>query len=131
MARELKGLVAGLIAGLGVVGAAYGVSAIVSHSQPAAATGAASAAQKNTAPQTSSPSPVVATGRGLYLASCSGCHGKDGMGRIGPTLHHLGDPDAKIAASIKNGFKGQMPGFKDKYTDTQISALVAYIQSLN
>ena len=127
MVRELKGLALGLLAGLGVVGAAFGVSAIAPHGQPATQdTPQAIAGQKPPMAQSS----LVATGRSLYLESCADCHGKDGTGRIGPTLHHLGDPDAKIAASIKNGFKGQMPGFKDKYSETQISALVAYTQSL-
>ena len=133
MARELKGLGAGLIAGLGVVGAAFVISAIATHGQSAGpqekpqrqnqGTASSSAAQTKV-------SQLVATGHGFYLTSCASCHGKDGKGVIGPNLHKLGDPDAKIAANIKNGFKGRMPAYKDKYTDLQIAALVAYIQSL-
>ena len=127
MAREIKGLVAGLIAGLGVVGAAFGVSAIVTHGQASPAEGI---------PQTTAAHPVVlvsqvvTTGHGFYLTSCASCHGKDGKGVIGPNLHKLGDPDAKIALNIKNGYKGRMPPYRDTYTDPQIAALVAYIQSL-
>lgn len=127
MAREIKGLVAGLIAGLGVVGAAFGVSAIATHGQASPAEGI---------PQTTAAHPVVlvsqvvTTGHGFYLTSCASCHGKDGKGVIGPNLHNLGDPDAKIALNIKNGYKGRMPPYRDTYTDPQIAALVAYIQSL-
>ncbi len=128
MARELKGLIAGLIAGLGVVGTAYGVSLIASHGQTGTQNKPQSVASGQ-APPPAPPTQIIATGRSLYGEACAGCHGKDGAGRIGPTLHGLGDPDAKVAASIKNGFPGQMPGFKSKYTDAQISALVTYVQS--
>ncbi len=135
MAKELKGLVAGLAAGLGVVGMAYGVSAVASHGQSAEtkrveAQQAAPEGGKPAASGTTASSQLVATGRTLYVASCAGCHGKDAQGQIGPTLHRLGDPDAKIARNIKNGFPPRMPGFAGKYDDAQIKALVAYIQSL-
>lgn len=130
MARELKGLLAGLIAGVGVVGAAYGVSAIATHDAPLkrkpeetmrpAAAGTQMAA-----------SPLVASGRTLYSSlACVGCHGANAQGNLGPTLHHLGDPNAKIARNIANGFPGQMPAYKDQLSAAQIQTLVAYIQSL-
>jgi mono/diheme cytochrome c family protein len=127
MARELKGLGAGLIAGLGVVGAAFGVSAIATHGQASPAHDKPQATAAHPAVLVSQ---VVTTGHGYFLTSCAACHGKDGRGVIGPNLHNLGDPDAKIALNIKNGYKGQMPPYRDKYNDTQIAALVAYIQSL-
>ncbi|MGI4788371.1 MAG: c-type cytochrome [Janthinobacterium lividum] len=128
MANELKGLAAGLIAGLGVVGAAYGVSAIATHGQSPGNVSekpSASAAPATTAAS----SQLVASGVSLYKVSCIGCHGAQAQGNIGPTLHHLGDPDTKIARNIKNGFPPQMPAYKDKYTDAQINSLVAYIQT--
>ena len=133
MARELKGLGAGLIAGLGVVGAAFGVSAIATQGRSAGAQDNPQAKNQSVAASNApltNVSQLVATGHGFYTTSCASCHGKDGKGVIGPNLHNLGDPDAKIALNIKNGFKGQMPPYKDKYTDPQIAALVAYIQSL-
>jgi len=133
MAREIKGLVAGLTAGLGVVGAAFGVSAIATHGQSAGPKDKPQAESRSVvasnAPLTNV-SQLVATGHGFYLTSCASCHGKDGKGVIGPNLHNLGDPDAKIALNIKNGYKGRMPPYRDTYTDPQIAALVAYIQSL-
>ncbi len=130
MARELKGLFAGLIAGLGVVGAAYGLSAIgthtASHKQPSHEAGADKEAGAQIAP-----SQLVASGRTLYSSlACVGCHGADAQGHLGPTLHHLGDPDAKIARNIANGYPGQMPAYKEQLTTAQIQTLVAYIQSL-
>ncbi len=127
MARELKGLAAGLIAGLASVGLAYGVSTLVTHGQttqtaltekPSAGSGQIASSQ------------IVIAGRKEYLTACAYCHGPQGQGQSGPSLHHLGDPDAKIARNIKNGFPPRMPAFKDQYNDTQIKALVAYVQSL-
>ena len=129
LARELKGLAAGLAAGLGVVGAAYGVSAIATHGatlkqQP----NERSAAVPNTKIASSQ---LVASGRTLYSSlACVGCHGANAQGNLGPTLHHLGDPDAKIARNIANGYPGQMPAYKDQLSAAQIQILVAYIQSL-
>ena len=73
---------------------------------------------------------MVAQGRTLYLAQCASCHGQDAAGKIGPSLHALGDPDPKVYRHIANGFTGKMPAYKDKLTKDQIDTLVAYIQSL-
>ena len=130
LARELKGLVAGLAAGLGVVCAAYGVSAVATH-------GAALKQKPNeaTAPTAANSSigsaQLGASGRTLYSSlACVGCHGANAQGNLGPSLHHLGDPDAKIARNIASGYPGQMPAYKDQLSAAQIQTLVAYIQSL-
>lgn len=135
MAHELKGLVAGLAAGLGVVGLAYGVSAVGTHLVPAET----KQAEAKQAVPTEKPIPgggqtadsqLVATGRTLYLDACAGCHGQKGQGQVGPKLLHLGDPDTKVARNIVNGFPPRMPAFKGRYSNTQLKALVAYVQSL-
>lgn len=136
MARELKGLMLGLAAGLGVVGLAYGTSSVVTRAQSpetkrAEAQESAPGAGKTPAGTGSTAkTQLVATGRTLYVANCAGCHGKDAQGQIGPTLHKLGDPDAKVLRHIANGFAGKMPAYKDKLTAAQLNALVAYTQSL-
>ena len=85
-------------------------------------------------PQTAGPktsaAQLVVSGRGLYLQNCVNCHGQNAQGQIGPTLHHLGDPDAKVARNIANGFPPRMPAYKNTLTASQIQALVAYVQSL-
>ncbi len=140
MARELKGLVAGLAAGLGVVGIAYGVSAVgtravsaetkQSEAKQSEAKQAVPSEPKLPAGGQTASAQLVATGRTLYRDACAGCHGQQGQGQVGPSLHRLGDPDAKIARNIVNGFPPRMPAFKGQYGDAQIKALVAYIQSL-
>lgn len=131
MAREIKGLVAGLAAGLGVVGASYGVSALALHGQAARAVATAKpvAAQPGIKPASTQ---LVASGAALYSnLACVGCHGAQAQGgSIGPTLHYLGDPDAKVYRHVANGFQGRMPAYKNQLTPTQINTLVAYIQSL-
>lgn len=151
MAKELKGLALGLAAGLGVVGLAYISSAAVTHAQSADSAAAealqsvpstdkapADKAPAGKAPPGKAPAPagamdtthMVAMGRTLYVSNCASCHGQDAEGKIGPTLHALGDPDAKVYRHIANGFTGKMPAYKDKLTKDQIDTLVAYIQSL-
>ena len=135
MARELKGLVAGLAAGLGVVGLAYGASAVGTRLVPpetkqAEAKQAMPTENRPPAGGRTASAQLVATGRTLYLGDCAGCHGQQGQGQVGPKLLHLGDPDVKVARNIANGFPPRMPPFKGQYSDAQLKAVVAYVQSL-
>jgi mono/diheme cytochrome c family protein len=68
---------------------------------------------------------------------CASCHGKDGSGNtmMGKKLgiknytKEQGFSDAEAANVIKNG-KGKMKGYKDKLSDADVKALVAYVRSL-
>lgn len=120
---------AGLAAGLGVIGAAYGVSAVATHG--ALPKQKPNEAAAPSASNTKIASPLVASGRTLYSSlACVGCHGANAQGNLGPSLHHLGDPDAKIAENIASGYPGQMPAYHDQLSAAQIQTLVAYLQSL-
>ena len=135
MARELKGLAAAFAAGLGVVGLAYGVSAVGTHivspeTKQAEAEQAAPTQKQPLGGGQTATLQLVATGHTLYMGACASCHGEQGRGQIGPNLHNLGDPDTKITQSIVNGFPPRMPPFKGQYNDAQLKALVTYIQSL-
>lgn len=120
-----------MLAGLGVVGASYGVSAVALHGQKVQTVASAKPVAPKAGRQPAS-TQLVASGAALYSSlACVGCHGANAQGGgIGPTLHHLGDPDAKITHNIANGFQGRMPAYKDQLTAAQINTLVAYIQSL-
>ena len=70
-------------------------------------------------------------GRQLFLLNCAHCHGTDARGDEGPDLHGVTKSDARIAAMIKNGIKGEMPKFGTKLSDAEVQALVAFVRSLN
>ena len=132
MAKELKGLGLGLAAGLGVVGLAYVSSAVVTHADttPTQAAGDKAGDKTPAPPAGPDSTKMVADGRTLYVANCVSCHGQDAEGKIGPTLHALGDPDAKVYRHIANGFGQKMPAYKNILSKDQIDTLVAYIQTL-
>ena len=73
----------------------------------------------------------------LWAQNCASCHGKDGSGAtaMGKKLgvkdysKDQGFSDAEAANVIKNG-KGKMKAYKDKLSDGDVKALVAYVRSL-
>ena len=73
----------------------------------------------------------------LWGQHCASCHGKDGSGStmMGKKLgvkdysKSQGFSDAEATNIIKNG-KGKMKGYKDKLSDADVKALVAYVRSL-
>ena len=73
----------------------------------------------------------------LWAQNCASCHGKDGSGTtaMGKKLglkdytKEQGFSDAEAANVIKNG-KGKMKGYKDKLSDADVKALVAYVRAL-
>ena len=73
----------------------------------------------------------------LWGQHCASCHGKDGSGNtaMGKKLgvkdysKEQGFSDAEATNIIKNG-KGKMKGYKDKLSDADVKALVAYVRSL-
>ena len=78
-----------------------------------------------------------ADARALWAQNCASCHGKDGSGTttMGKKLglkdytKEQSFSDAEAANVIKNG-KGKMKGYKDKLSDADVKALVAYVRSL-
>jgi len=134
MRVEVKGLIAALLAGLAVVGGAFGISGLVVGAQAAReghkAAALTRAAQTPGAGATVVDAAFVAQGHALYTQSCASCHGVNAVGGYGPSLHHSDLSDAKITLKIKNGIKGRMPAFGGKYNDGQTQTLVAYIDSL-
>jgi len=78
-----------------------------------------------------------ADGAALWAQQCASCHGKDGSGStaMGKKLgvkdysKDQGFSDAEATNVIKNG-KGKMKAYKDKLSDADVKALVAYVRSL-
>jgi mono/diheme cytochrome c family protein len=73
---------------------------------------------------------VIKSGRTLFLNSCAHCHGVDARGDEGPDLHDLDISDRRIVKVVKHGIKGEMPSFTKRFSDKEISLLVAYLRSL-
>jgi mono/diheme cytochrome c family protein len=94
----------------------HGANASSASSQPAAG-----AAPANTG---------TINGRTLFLRNCAHCHGASAHGDDGPDLHDLGLADDWIANRIRKGKAGQMTAFAGKLQPAEITALVAYVQSL-
>jgi mono/diheme cytochrome c family protein len=73
----------------------------------------------------------------LWAQHCASCHGKDGSGSttMGKKLavkdysKSQSFSDAEATNVIKNG-KGKMKAYKDKLSDADVKALVAYVRSL-
>ena len=78
-------------------------------------------------------------GADTYKAKCAMCHAADGSGNTAagkatktpsfssPALLKMST--AQLVAATKEG-KGKMPAYSDKLTGAQITAVVAYIQTL-
>jgi mono/diheme cytochrome c family protein len=73
---------------------------------------------------------LVGRGRRLFLDSCAHCHGADARGDEGPDLHAVQVSDRYVANIITNGIKNEMPSFARKHGADDITALTAYIRSL-
>ena len=80
---------------------------------------------------------VAADAAANWSQLSASCHGKDGSGNttMGKKLglkdysKEQGFGDAEATNIIKNG-KGKMKGYKDKLSDADVKALVAYVRSL-
>jgi mono/diheme cytochrome c family protein len=124
---ETKALGGALLAALLSLGGA-GLAAFAIQAMPASSAAPASSTAASSAGI--APPELVEQGHRFYGTSCSECHGDDATGDEGPNLHNLAISNARIAATIKKGIKGEMPTFAKKYDDSQVAALVAYLRTL-
>ncbi len=81
-------------------------------------------------PSTPTSPALVAQGRSLFLDSCAHCHGADARGDEGPDLHGVQVSDRYIANIITHGIPHEMPSFAKKHGAADITALTAYVRSL-
>ena len=129
MSIEVKGLLLGLAAALGLLGVAFGLSPFL-KSKPAA--DAQSHRSTKVIPNVAEASleRLPKEGYRLFDHNCAPCHGDDARGDEGPNLHGLSKSDARIRTIIKGGIKGEMPSFARKFTDSDVQALIAYLRTL-
>src|SRR5438270_11561468 len=124
LSPELKAIILAVISGLAALSLALAAGEVF---RPKATS---QAAQKG---ESVIPSAGTREGQGysLFMLNCAHCHGTDARGDEGPDLHALSKSDARIAALIKNGIKGEMPNFSAKLSETDVQALTAYLRSLH
>jgi mono/diheme cytochrome c family protein len=72
----------------------------------------------------------VLAGRKLFLKNCAHCHGSDAHGDEGPDLHGLKKSNEWISKRIRNGVKGEMTAFGEKFQQQDVDVLIAYLRSL-
>ena len=74
---------------------------------------------------------TVARGHELFLMNCAHCHGDDARGtEEAPNLTRLRKSDARIAALVTSGIKGQMPRFGEKLHKEDVRELIQFLHSL-
>jgi len=62
--------------------------------------------------------------------TCTGCHGENAEGRIGPKLAGLQEGWEKVQTTVRNG-RGGMPQFgTDEVNDKQLTDIYAWLTSL-
>ncbi len=130
MTLPLKALVFALAAAGSALGAAYGSAHLIR--EQALARGHQQPTPDSWAEETTPTSPtLVAAGRRRYLDNCAHCHGVDVTGDEGPDLHQLQVSDRYIANTVRRGIPHEMPAFSKKLSADDVTALTAYLRSLN
>ncbi len=85
------------------------------------------AAMPDTDPPPSDGSPI-AQGAKLFTENCSGCHGPDASGGVGPALKTSTLTGDEMQAIVRNG-SGAMPGFSVILSDADTNTIVAYLEA--
>lgn len=69
-------------------------------------------------------------GRSLFALNCAGCHGSEGLGRVGPSLAgvSLRRSDVSIVEQVTSGNTPPMPQFQAEPDD--MAALLSYLKTL-
>ncbi len=86
------------------------------------------------------PATAAADARTIFNRQCASCHGRDGRGRTRKgrqtRARDMTDAswqddvsDERLFNSISNG-RGKMPAFRQKISENDIDALVAYVRRL-
>jgi mono/diheme cytochrome c family protein len=126
LSSQLKAIILRTVSGFAAIGMAFAAGEMFQCRSAASGASAAS--------RTGLKIPAAGTleqkGHRLFMLNCAHCHGADARGDEGPDLHGVTKSDARIASLIKNGKKGEMPKFASKLSDSEVQALVAFVQSL-
>jgi mono/diheme cytochrome c family protein len=79
-------------------------------------------------------SPDASAGAEIFSARCSGCHGADGGGGVGPRLAGEGalsrfDALDQVERFVNAGVPGRMPGFETRLSADDVRAVAGYVWS--
>lgn len=70
-----------------------------------------------------------AEGEGVYTDLCAACHGPEGGGGIGPSLHGVaGSLTVSEMHHLVTAGKGRMPAWSGTLEPSEIDAVVAYVR---
>lgn len=71
-----------------------------------------------------------AIGRKIFEINCSGCHGLQADGRVGPSLHHVSQRKSKINLihQVTSGQTPPMPKFQP--STQEMADLLSYLEKL-
>jgi mono/diheme cytochrome c family protein len=100
------------------------------------------AAASGAAPAGTATAGDAAAGQTVYVSNCSGCHGANGQGVVGPSLVTANGPKswtlAQFTTTLREGrtpereLNATMPRFSEaQLSDAQVADLFAYIKTLN
>jgi cbb3-type cytochrome oxidase cytochrome c subunit len=69
-------------------------------------------------------------GRSIFVMNCVACHGEWGNGKVGPSLHGVGDrkSDIKLVQQVVSGETPPMPQFQPSPQD--MADLLSYLKQL-
>jgi mono/diheme cytochrome c family protein len=116
-----------LLTVLGLAIAACGGGGGSSSSSSSSASSSSTASTSGGGAQSAS-----AQGKQIFTSNCGGCHtlaDAGTNGQVGPNLDDLKPSKAVVVRQVNNG-GGQMPAFKGKLSDAQISAVATYVSSV-
>jgi mono/diheme cytochrome c family protein len=123
-AAQPQALLAAVLAGL--LGSTFAGAAPGADEAPAGLSPATAAAIARL--QAATTSSEIA-GRRMFLAlNCYGCHGMAAAGAIGPDI--VGAPRSAVEFNVMNGNEGGMPSFAAYVTETDITNLTSYLDSI-
>ena len=127
MSIEIKGLINGVIAAVVALALVFGLAAILKPKTSNSPPVKQNASAGGNGVQVSAT--LVVQGHSVYSQYCSGCHGDQGQGVMGPDIQNEDMTDDQIATIVENG-KGRMPAFKSKISTDQVSSVVALVRTL-
>lgn len=88
------------------------------------------AAEPAAAPAAEAPAASTAEGRSAFLDICSGCHGQEAEGGLGPPLAGTQRDAGTLSEVVRNGLGNMPPLDPGLISDEEIEQVAAFLNSL-